>query len=92
MNGSIKKRLPNNLHLTFPGVDNERLLYRLDAEGILAAAGSACSASDVAASHVLAAIGLDTAAARSSIRLTMGRATDKAALDRVVSTLVRLVG
>lgn len=90
VNGSLKYRLPNNLHITLPGQDNERLIFALDAVGIMAAAGSACSASDEASSHVLAAIGLDDAAARASLRLTMGRATTKAQLGTVVTELIHL--
>ncbi|MDB5181753.1 MAG: cysteine desulfurase, partial [Candidatus Saccharibacteria bacterium] len=68
INGSLKKRLPNNVHVTIPGADNERLLFALDERGILAAAGSACSASSDEASHVLYALGLSDERARSSLR------------------------
>jgi len=75
INGSGKYRLPNNIHLTIPGQDNERLIIQLDEAGIMAAAGSACGASDEEPSHVLKAIGLNDAEARASLRLTMGRGT-----------------
>lgn len=91
VNGWRKKRLPNNVHVTIPGQDNERLLFALDAQGILAAAGSACSASSEASSHVLLACGLSEAAARSSLRFTMGRATTKADIDATVSALGKLL-
>lgn len=91
INGSQKKRLPNNVHLTLPGQDNERLLFALDEKGILAAAGSACSASDEESSHVLHALGLSDAAARASLRLTMGRGTTQEDLDTVVAVLKTLV-
>jgi cysteine desulfurase len=87
INGSLKWRLPNNVHLTLPGRDNERLLFQLDAAGILAAAGSACSAMSGAPSHVLAAAGVSEVDARSSLRFTMGRSTDKKAVERTVATL-----
>lgn len=87
INGSRKKRLPNNVHVTFPGTDNERLLMQLDEAGIMAAAGSACSASDEEPSHVLRAMGLADAEARSSIRFTLGRATTKSDIDRTVQLL-----
>lgn len=90
VNGSQKKRLPNNIHVTFPGYDNERLLIQLEAKGILAAAGSACAASDQESSHVLRAIGLDDEQARASLRFTMGRATDMAAADRLLAALAEL--
>ena len=90
VNGSHKYRLPNNIHLTLPGQDNERLLIRLEEAGILAAAGSACSASHEEPSHVLRALGLSDAAARASVRFTMGRSTDAAAIKTVVKTLAQL--
>src|SRR5581483_10807854 len=58
INGSLKHRLPNNVHVTLAGQDNERLLIRLEEAGVLAAAGSACSASHEEPSHVLRAMGL----------------------------------
>jgi cysteine desulfurase len=87
INGSRKYRLPNNIHVTIPGQDNERLLIRLDEAGILAAAGSACSASRETPSHVLRAIGLSDAAARASLRLTMGRGTTQAMIERCLQVL-----
>ena len=56
INGSMSHRLPNNVHLTLPGHDNEKLLFQLDEKGILAASGSACSASKQQPSHVLTAL------------------------------------
>lgn len=91
INGSQKHRLPNNIHVTFPGYDNERLLIQLDEAGIMAAAGSACSASDEESSHVLRALGMSDSEARSSIRFTLGRTTTEAMIDRVVATLRSLV-
>jgi len=86
-NGSRKKRLPNNVHVTIPGVDNERLLMQLDELGVICATGSACSASKQEASHVLSAIGLSNEAARSSLRFTMGRSTTKNDVMRAVEAL-----
>jgi cysteine desulfurase len=91
INGSTKSRLPNNIHLTFPGQDNERLIYALDEAGILAAAGSACSASDQAPSHVLLACGLTPEAARASLRFTMGQATSEVDIRRTVAELAKLL-
>lgn len=91
INGSRGKRLPNNVHLTIPGQDNERLLFALDERGILAAAGSACSASDEESSHVLHALGLSDEAAHASLRFTMGRGTSEEDIDTVVAALKTLV-
>lgn len=90
INGSMKYRLPNNLHFTIPGVDNERLLIQLDELGIAAAAGSACSASDEMPSHVLRALGLSDIDARGSLRLTMGRPTALAQLEQTIHALKKL--
>ncbi len=91
LNGTFAKRLPNNVHATFPGCDNERVLYQLDACGILAAAGSACSASSDEPSHVLSALGLTDEQAHSSLRFTLGRSTTEADIERVVRELARLL-
>ncbi|HVY12692.1 MAG TPA: aminotransferase class V-fold PLP-dependent enzyme, partial [Alphaproteobacteria bacterium] len=90
INGSRKHRLPNNMHLTLPGRDNERLLVELDERGILAAAGSACSAGDDEPSHVLRAMGVSDADAQASIRLTMGRQTTDADVRALVDALAVL--
>jgi cysteine desulfurase len=86
INGSLKFRLPNNVHMTFSGKDNERLLIQLEEQGILAAAGSACSASKEEPSHVLKAIGLSDTDARASLRFTMGRETIAENIDRLVKS------
>jgi cysteine desulfurase len=90
VNGSSKFRLPNNVHATFPGQDNERLLIELEAQGILAAAGSACNASSEEPSHVLKAIGLSDADARASLRFTLGRETTAKSISAVSSAVTRL--
>ncbi len=87
INGSRKSRLPNNIHVTLPGQDNERLIFQLDAEGILCAAGSACSASNDEPSHVLKAMGKTDAEAQSSLRFTMGSGTTEADIRRTVDAL-----
>lgn len=87
INGSIKHRLPNNIHLTIPGYDNERLLFALDDLGLQVAAGSACSASSEEASHVLLAMGLSEVEARSSLRITMGRSTTEKDMQIFVEKL-----
>lgn len=91
LNGSKSHRLANNLHFTFPGQDNERLLMALDEAGIICAAGSACSASNEEPSHVLRAIGLSDQEAQSSLRFTMGQATTEADIQRTVQVLATLV-
>ena len=91
INGSLNKRLPNNVHATFPGIDNERLMMELDEHGIICAVGSACSASNDEPSHVLKAIGLNDSDAQSSLRFTMGINTKSDDIERVISTLTKLI-
>lgn len=88
--GSLVRRLPNNLHIAFPGHDNERLLLQLEAAGVLAAAGSACSAASGEPSHVLRAMGVDDRVAQSSLRFTMGRATTEAEVRTCIHTLSQI--
>lgn len=88
INGSRKVRLPNNVHVTIPGHDNERLLLQFEEAGILCAAGSACSASNEEPSHVLRAMGVSTADAQSSLRFSMGRSTTEAAIRHAIAVLV----
>lgn len=91
INGSLKHRLPNNVHVTIPGQDNERLLFALDEAGIQAAAGSACSASDEEPSHVLKAMGISERDAQASLRFTMGETTTAGQIETAVRTLATLV-
>lgn len=89
LNGSVKHRLPNNVHITIPNTDNERLIFALDDMGILAAAGSACSASKDEPSHVLAALGLSEAEAQSSLRFTFGRSTNEAEILATIQAITK---
>ena len=91
INGSLKHRLPNNVHVTIPGQDNERLLMALDEAGIMAAAGSACSASKEESSHVLKAIGKTDQDAYASLRFSLGHTTTADQLQTVVQTLKKLL-
>lgn len=91
VNGSQRNRLPNNVHITLTGFDNERILIGLDTLGVMAAAGSACSASSDEPSHVLKAMGITDDAARSSLRFTFGRTTTKKHIEQIVAALAKVV-
>lgn len=91
LNGSLKHRLPNNVHITLPGIDNERVLFALDERGVMAAAGSACSASSEGPSHVLRAMGVSDEDARASLRFTFGVHTTQKDIDRATQALVDIV-
>lgn len=73
VSGHAKHRLPNFLHVSFPGVDAERVLFALEAKGVMVATGSACAANKGTRSHVLEAIGLADEVADGSIRISLGR-------------------
>ncbi len=75
INGNPKRRLPHSLHLSWPGLDGERLVMLLDERGVLAATGSACAANKQTASHVLVACGLSDKLVQGSLRLSVGAAT-----------------
>lgn len=92
INGSLKHRLANNVHITIAGKDNETLMMQLDDMGVQCAVGSACSASNDEPSHVLMAMGLNEADAQSSLRFTMGRSTQQEDVDYVVDALAKLIG
>jgi cysteine desulfurase len=89
-NGSMKHRIANNIHITIPGTDNERILMELDERGIIGASGSACSARKEDVSHVLSAIGLSEPQARASLRLSMGRYTTQDHIHALVSALAEV--
>lgn len=91
VNGGLKYAAPHIISATFPGHDNERLMMELDECGIQVAVGSACSAADVEPSAVLRAIGLSDALARATLRISLGRGTTAAQLNRLVKILQQLV-
>lgn len=67
-----EKSAPHIVHLSFDGIDAERLLFLLDERGVMVATGAACAANKHTGSHVLAAIGLDDRAIQGSIRCSFG--------------------
>lgn len=91
LNGSIENRLPGNANFSFSGVDGEALLLNLDAKGICASAGSACTSGSSAPSHVLASIGLSDELAHSSLRITFGEDNTKEDVDYLVENLCEIV-
>ena len=90
LNGHPTERLPNNCHFSFPGLEGEALLLRLDLAGIAASAGSACTAGSMEPSHVLLAVGQAPELANGSLRLTLGRETTEAEIDEVLEVLPKI--
>jgi cysteine desulfurase len=80
-------RLPGNAHFTFRGCEGDALLMLLDANGIECSTGSACTAGVPQASHVLLAMGADPAAARGSLRLSLGHNSVDADVDAALQAL-----
>jgi len=87
LNGHSTKRLPNNLNISFLGLEAESLLLNLDRAGISAASGSACASGSIEPSHVLTAMGLSEKRIGSAIRLTLGRSTTADSIGRTVEIL-----
>ncbi|WP_342765981.1 cysteine desulfurase NifS [Methanobacterium alcaliphilum] len=73
LNGDRENRLPNNAHFRFTGIEGESLILHLDAKGIAASTGSACSSKKLEPSHVLMALGLEEVEAHGSLRLSLGK-------------------
>lgn len=91
LNGSLENRLPGNANFAFPSVDGEALLLNLDAKGICASAGSACTSGSSAPSHVLSSIGLSDELANSSLRVTFGEDNTKEDVDYLVKNLCEII-
>ena len=92
VHGSLTHRLPNNLSVSFDGVDGEALI--LSTKEIAVSSGSACTSATLEPSHVLRAIGVDKAQAHGSIRIGLGRSNGEAdvelAISRICGTVERL--
>lgn len=91
VNGSREHRLPNNANISFLDVEGEALLLYLDAAGIYAATGSACTSASLDPSHVILSLGLPYEVAHGSLRFTLGRSTTEADIEYVLETLPPLV-
>ncbi len=83
--------LPNTLNISFPGLDGRMLIPALDAEGIEASAGSACSSGAAQASPVLLAAGLDEATAMATCRFSFGPDFDANSIDLLGERLSKLL-
>ncbi len=91
LNGPRDNRHPGNVNVAFKYIEGEALLLMLDAVGIAASSGSACTAGSLEPSHVLMSIGLGHEIAHGSLRLTVGDFTKSEDIDFIVENLVRIV-
>ena len=93
VSGHPKHRLAGHLHMSFSGLDGERLIFILENRGVMLATGSACAANKGTRSHVLTAIGLSDEQADGSIRITLGHLSTleniKLAGEIIVEELVK---
>lgn len=89
--GPRTRRLPGTASLTFEGVEGEALLLHLDARGIRASSGSACSSASLDPSHVLLATGLPHEVAHGSLRLSIGRETTEEDVDYIIEQVPQVV-
>ncbi len=81
--------LPGLLSVRFPGRRAEDLLLLLDRHGVACSAGSACASGAVTPSHVLVAMGRDPAAARETVRFSLGHASTQADVDAAVAAVAQ---
>ncbi len=92
INGDLSNRLSNTSSISFEKVEAESLLFALDMKGIAVSAGSACASSTLSPSHVLEAIGFSISKAKSTLRISLGRFTQKEEIDYFVEILEMAVG
>ena len=91
LNGHPTERLPNNVNMSFDGVEGEALLLRLDLVGVAGSSGSACTSGALDPSHVLLALGLTPAEANGALRLTLGSDTTEEEIASVLDILPPIV-
>ena len=91
LTGHPVKRLPGTASFVFEGVEGEALLLHLDAKGICASSGSACSSASLDPSHVLLSIGLPHAIAHGSLRLSLGAENTEEDVDYILKEVPAVV-
>jgi cysteine desulfurase len=89
--GNDKKQLASFVPILLPGIDAERLIFMLEAQGVLVATGSACAASKGTKSPVLDVIGVSDDDARGSLRLTLGKLNTPANIDKAAGIIAAAV-
>ena len=91
VNGCSQSRLPNNVHVCVQFVEGESMLMLLNSEGISVSSGSACTSRALKTSHVLGAIGVETATAQGSLLFSLGVSTSNREIDYLLETLPPIV-
>ncbi len=90
VNGSLERRIPGNLNLSFEGVDGESILLAM--REIALSSGSACTTAAIEPSHVIRALGFGDERGHSAIRFGLGRFTTEAEVDYVAKKIIKTVG
>lgn len=91
LNGDRTRRLPGNVSFCFEGIEGESLLLLLDAKGICASSGSACTSGSLDPSHVLLAIGRPHEVAHGSLRLTLSEENTQKEVDYIIEETTKVV-
>jgi len=91
INGKNAKRLPGTSSISFKYLEGESILLSLDYKGIAVSSGSACSSEDLAASHVLLAMGIDVVDAHGTIRFSLGKFNTKEEIEYVVEEIPKIM-
>lgn len=91
LNGDRTRRLPSNVNMCFEGIEGEGLLLLLDARGICASSGSACTSGSLDPSHVLLALGLPHEVAHGSLRLSLSPYNTESDVDAILKAVPEVV-
>ena len=91
LNGDKESRLPNNVNFCFEGIEGEALLLLLDAKGVCASSGSACTSGSLDPSHVLLAIGRPHEIAHGSLRLSLCEENTDEEVDYIIDAVTQVV-
>jgi len=91
LNGSMEKRLPGNVHVSFKYIEGESIVLFLNMQNITVATGSSCASQALKVSHVCTSIGLDQATAQGSILFSIGKYNTEAEIDRVIEVLPPII-
>lgn len=91
VSGDAHHRLASHLHISFPGLDGERLVFLLESRKVLVATGSACAANKGTRSHVLTAIGLAPEVADGSLRLSLGYLSNEENIQQATTSIIEAV-
>lgn len=91
VNGAGATRLPNTTNIRFDGIEGEAIVIALDLRGYAVSSGSACSSGAVEPSHVLLAMGMTPAEARSSVRISLGPSNTVEEVDGLIEAVEQSV-